>query len=1117
MKKFSIVCFLFLIFFGLCTIVKAQKIVNVSTPGTLAQLVLSQEKDFTVTGTINGTDAKYLREQVQAGHITSLNLADVNIVEGGEAYYDEYTTETNVVPQYWFNDCTSLTALVLPSSVTAVGMKAFSGSGLKKIIVPDNISNLGFDAFAYCSQLDTVILGGRMAQFNQGVFYSSSVKHLFIKRVTPPGTSNYLLSSNPTIHVFSIALDDYKKSSWADLGSIVGGLEDYFSPNDDPFYAANNLSRQFFEDVACTTLKTEYQAMSDEALTQTLTDAGMPDFMIRIALKIKNENWAAYEKDFRIHSYNAYSDASYWNDQMKATGGSYMGNPTGILTQSEEELYVFVDSDVPSDATLYFTGCVDNQLIYQAKTGQELQKGLNIVTGIKDALYYVVYTADTRSMTKPLNEWPDIKIHIEGGVVNGYYDVSRHSDADYKAILKAAPYRRFTVKGAHSIFNFKTSSYKSIWPTSIDKSISWFDSLTVWHKDLMGYSVDAAEGRRDYPPYNVKGGEAIFPIYYNNPNFAIEGEAADAGWANSTPYRTSYNSLACIKASFKITEDIDDWCANHECGHNDQDAIYLEGGTEVSNNLFANAVRFIDGLVTSNGSPLSTSMTEYAYRTPFFIRSVNSQLRMYYQLYLYYHQARKNTAFYPELFKALREDPLTPWENSYNSSLKFVRKVCEVAQEDLTEYFTAWGFFEPFSNLAIEDYGAHTMTVRQNDINRTLLEISKYPVKNREILFVEDRSDYVLATDMLLDKAGEKRRDSELVGLCGDLGQYTDFLPGANVKPGNYTYLQSDSLYALHGEGGIGFIMLNPKGKLLYAANAKSFCIPSCVSRDFTIYSVDLGGTLREVPYAGCGTEFVNLTKGGFLADSLTDNVVKAVISGSVNSTDIKTMRRLINENTLVSIDLADAKMVVGGIAYYEGNKGALNSIGKYAFYNCKKLSSMLLPETITKIESNAFARSGLQEIYIPDGVGSIGGDAFAYCDVLRRVVIGSGVKSMAQGVFYSSDLLKHAYVKALNPPTVQNYLFSSKPTIHVYKSAEAAYKESRWAEFGTIVGDLEDYEDIISGIQEVETTTDDQQTTVNNQHSKVGTQCYDLQGRPVSNLKPGNVYIQAGKKMIAQ
>jgi hypothetical protein len=83
-------------------------------------------------------------------------------------------------------------------------------------------------------------------------------------------------------------------------------------------------------------------------------------------------------------------------------------------------------------------------------------------------------------------------------------------------------------------------------------------------------------------------------------------------------------------------------------------------------------------------------MTEYADRTPFFVRDVNSQLRMYYQLYLYYHQAQKNTSFFPNLFKALREDPLVIWGNSNNSSLKFVRKVCEVAQEDLTDFFTAW-------------------------------------------------------------------------------------------------------------------------------------------------------------------------------------------------------------------------------------------------------------------------------------------------------------------------------------------------------------------------------------------------------------------------------------------
>ncbi|MBP5360895.1 MAG: leucine-rich repeat protein [Bacteroidaceae bacterium] len=1114
MKKFFL---LFLIVNCQLSIVNAQKVVNVTTPGTLASLILSQEADFTVTGTINGSDAKYLREQVSAGRITSLNLADVRIVAGGEPYYENYTTENDVVPQYWMTDCSALTHVVLPSSAKEVGTKAFSSSGLKgKLVIPDKVKTVGFDAFAYISKLDTVVLGASVARLQQGVFYSSAVKHVYIKCGTPPTFANYLLSGNPTIHVFSAVVDDYKATGWAAYGTIVGGLEDIYSPTDDPLVAVNSLREQFFEDAACTTLKAEYQAMSDEELTTALTTAGMPEFMTGISLKLKNDSWAPYEKDFRIHSYNAYSDARYWNDKMKATGGSYMGNPTGILTQGNDELYVFVDSDTPGDATLYLAGCVDNSLITNAETGYKLKKGLNILDGVTDALYYVVYTADTRAMTKTLDQWPDIKIHIEGGVVNGYYDVARHSDADYKAILSAAPYRRFTVKGKHSLFNFKTSSYKNVWPVSIDNSISWYDSLTVWHKDLMGYTLDTYEGRRDFPPYNVKGGEAIFPLYYNNPNFAIEGEQSDAGWANSTSYRTSYNSVDCIRSSFRITENIDDWCANHECGHNDQHAINLEGGTEVSNNLFANAVRFIDGLVTSNGSAVSTMMTDFAYHTPYFIRNVNTQLRMYYQLYLYYHQARKNTAFYPTLFRELREDPLDRWGDSYNSSLKFVRKVCEVAQEDLTDFFTAWGFFEPFTNLAVEDYGAHTMTVKQADINRTLAEISKYPVKNREIMFVEDRADYVLATDMLLDKAGEKRRDSELVGLCGELGQYTDFLPDAEVKAGNYTYLQSDSLYHVEGEGGIGILVLDNKdGKMVYGSNAKTFCIPSCVTRDFTMYSLDSDGTMREIPKAGYGTQFVTQEKAGFLADSLTDNVMRAVVGGKINSSDFKELRRLTQECNLISIDLQDAKITPGGKSYYDGHTVTTNTVGDFAFYYCKKLISISLPETATKIGSNTFARSGLHEVFIPDNVATIGSDAFAYCDDLKRVIIGSGAKTMQQGVFYSSNV-KDAYVKAVNPPTVNNYLFSSKPTIHVPASSVEAYKASRWAEFGTIVGDLEDYEDLISGIEEVRNEV----LEMRNEESGLrnhSSQCYDLQGHPVTNLQPSTVYVCNGKKFVTR
>ena len=1073
--------------------------VNVEKAGTLSTLIAGTEVELKLTGSINGTDVKYLRQLTNEARLTTLDLSGVRIVSGGEAYYESYKTENDIIGQSMFTGCSKLRTITLPTSVTAILSNAFSRSGIRKVDIPNSVSHLGGDAFAYCSSLTTVVIGSRVSRLDQGVFYSSSVSLAYVKPLTPPATPAYLFSSKPTIRVYSDALEDYKQSTWASYGSIVGKLETIYPMEQDSSAVVNTLRDTYFEDAACTQLKTEYQGMTDEELRQAMANGGMPSFMADIAVKLKNGTWAAYEQDFRIHEYQAYSDASYWNNKLLSTGGSYMGNPTGIWTSGDEPLYVFVDTDVPADATLYIAGCVGNNLVTTAKTGKKLARGLNIVDAQKDALYYIIYTADTKSMTKPLSQWPAIKIHIEGGRVNGYYDVSRHSDRDYQALLRAATHERFTVRGGESLFNFKTSTYKTVWPSTIDKSICWFDSLTVWEKELMGFCESVATGQRAHSHSFLSGGESIFPIYYNNPNFAIEGVESDAGYANSTPYRTSYNSVACIRNSFDVSRpDMDDWCAAHECGHNNQRAINLEGGTEVSNNLFSNYIRYLDGLTTSAGSPLSTVMTEYARHIPFFVRDVNSQLRMYWQLYLYYHLAQKNTAFYPTLFQELRKDPLTLWGSATNSSLKFVRKVCQVAGEDLTDFFTAWGFFEPFTNLAIEDYGSHTMTVRQADINRTLTEIAKYPKKNREILFVEDRADYVL-TNGFLTTAGKKRRESELVGQCGQLGQFTDFLNGS-AEPSSYTYLQTDSLYALSGTGGVGILMLGPNGELRYASNDKKFCIPTNVT-DFTIYSLDLDGSLHEVAYAGSGTEKVTLSRAGTLADSLSENAIKGIVGGYINGTDIKYMRQLVNDASLAALDLTDARVMSGGVSYYESYRSTANAIGSHAFYGLKKLVAITLPRRITSIGDNAFARSGIREATIPDMVTTVGGDAFAYCESLTRVTVGPKVKTMSQGVFYSSPV-KHAYVYPTTPPSIALYLFSSKPVIHVYAKALAAYQKSGWAEFGTLVGDLDDYTPVETVKSDVPQPVEDAPV-------------YDLMGRRVTRLQPGTIYIRKGKKFI--
>ena len=1071
--------------------------INVSQAGTLSTLLTNSEAKLKVTGVINGTDIKYIRSLVTAGTVTSLDWSEVRIVSGGEAYYGTFTTANDVIGEQMFTECANLQEMVLPTTVKSIQTNAFSRTGLKSIDIPNSVTQVGGDAFAYCSSLEKVVIGAKVKQLDQGVFWSSGVKNAYVKPTTPSATSAYLFGSSPRIYVYTSVLANYKASSWKDFGTIVGGLENYYAMEADPNTIAKTMSSKFFEDVACTQLKPEYQAMSDEELTAAMNEVGMPELMTNTALKIKNESWAAYEQDFRIHSYKPYSDANYWNDKMMASGGSYMGNPTGIYAENNgDEIFVFVDSDIPSDATLYFAGCVENQLITSATTGSKLAKGLNIIEGTKNALYYIVYTADTKSMKKTLSQWPDMKIHIEGGKVNGYYDVNFHAATDYLKILRAAKLNRFTVRGAHSLYNLKTASYKEVFTTAskMNKSICWFDSVAVWEKNLMGMTEEVATGKKAGYPWYLTGGEAIYPIYYNNPNFAIEGEESDAGYANSTAYRTSYNGIACIRNCLDATNtQMDDWCAAHECGHNNQRTINVEGCTEASNNVFSNLIRYLGGLNSSGGSTLSTVMDEYARREPFYYRDVNSRLRFYWDLYLYYHLAQKNTSFYPDLFKALRKDPMTLYNSSNNANggLKFVRKVCEVAQEDLTDFFTIWGFFEPIkAGSIIEDYGNHPIAVTNSNIKSTKNTIAKYEKKNREILFVEDRADYVLSTGFL-QAAGKKRNGSDQVGQCGDLGQFTSYLPGA-CAPSEYTYLQADSLYAMEGTGGLGFLMLDSENNIKYASNSKNICIPTSVGSDWTIYSYDADGSLHEVAKASgmSGTEYVVLATAGKLKTELKNNqAIKLIVSGPINNTDLNYMKQLVTKENLQSINLSQAK---------------ISSIPSSIFQNVKKIVSIKLPQNLTSIGSNAFSSSGIKSVEIPDKVTSVGGDAFAYCSQLTTVIVGKNVKTMEQGVFYSSAV-KDAYVKALTPPSIGNYLFSSKPTIHVYASAIDAYLASPWADFGTIVGDLED---MLDGIETIE-------GELSQEKIAEGTPIYNIQGMQVTNMQPGTIYIKNGKKFM--
>ncbi len=69
-------------------------------------------------------------------------------------------------------------------------------------------------------------------------------------------------------------------------------------------------------------------------------------------------------------------------------------------------------------------------------------------------------------------------------------------------------------------------------------------------------------------------------------------------------------------------------------------------------------------------------------------------------------------------------------------------------------------------------------------------------------------------------------------------------------------------------------------------------------------------------------------------------------------------------------------------------------------------IESVILPECIAQIPDNAFYNSGIEKIYLNEGLANIGRNAFAYCDNLRVVVIPKTVSRIFDGAFMNCSNL---------------------------------------------------------------------------------------------------------------
>ncbi len=79
------------------------------------------------------------------------------------------------IDDFAFSDCSSLTSITIPDSVTSIGERAFSGcSSLTSITIPDGVTSIGDGALCSCSSLTSITIGDSVTSIGSSAFEDCS-------------------------------------------------------------------------------------------------------------------------------------------------------------------------------------------------------------------------------------------------------------------------------------------------------------------------------------------------------------------------------------------------------------------------------------------------------------------------------------------------------------------------------------------------------------------------------------------------------------------------------------------------------------------------------------------------------------------------------------------------------------------------------------------------------------------------------------------------------------------------------------------------------------------------------------------------------------------------------
>lgn len=504
---------------------------------------------------------------------------------------------------------------------------------------------------------------------------------------------------------------------------VKSGVGNFASCAEMEFYRINRETENLFDvfaDPLMTKLKTGV----------TLTDINQipNDFVREVASLIYND---LYDFDYRVAEFDAYWDLDELNRTfMIGNGYNKYENPTGIYFPKGKHIIIAeniaegkkVDLLIPDYRYTGGGGSLTNQSF-------TLKNGINVIDLQGwDGLGYISYFSKTPDQENT------IKVHFMKGYVHGYFDITKHDNADWNILIEnASRYPVMDAVGRYSQLAYTVDAYKKYAYGKGVELVNGYDTVVGYQHRLCGFEK-----------YNIRPKNRV--LCRINYHYFMYRDGDGASYENST--------MSYVSSPTGMFES--NWGITHEIGHIHQMKFNnWHGMGEVSVN-FPN-IYITDRLLSPNdtdekgdynkayNSIVVTGIPYLKYEGEGSIDHNFGRLIPFAQLYHYFVQKGYND-FYPDLYQSLRSttENTNNWEIS-DYEINFIRKACDVAKLNLIPFFEKWGFIyytdaDGRSTFEVGDYGGkRTYSLSKSKVEELKAYIREkgYPEPDEDITLVK--------------------------------------------------------------------------------------------------------------------------------------------------------------------------------------------------------------------------------------------------------------------------------------------------------------------------------------------------------------------------------------------